>query len=86
MFQRILFAVFFSLILSLGANAQETTDTPEEETAAAPAWQPDPAHNTILDEITSAVGNSACCDNGYLQCVNYLRNKAHGGVLTDVTA
>ena len=61
MFLRILFVILFSLIISFNTKAQEADDTQDSEVAetTAPVWQPNPEYNTILDEITSAVGNSA---------------------------
>lgn len=59
MLLRIFFVILFSLIISFNTNAQEAADTQDEETAAAPAWQPNPEYNTILEGITSAIGNSA---------------------------
>ena len=35
---------------------------------------------------TSAVSDTACGDNGYLNRVNYLRHKTHCGVFTDMSA
>ncbi len=49
-----------SLFLSLPAVAQDSSAAPETEIAAdIPAWQPDPEHNVILEEISSAIGDSA---------------------------
>ncbi len=46
----------FCLSLSFSALAQQKTTTATE---AIPAWQPNPAYNTVLEGISSAIGDSA---------------------------
>ena len=56
---------FLSLVLSLlisvpafaQSSASATDDTATE--TAAPSWQPNPEYDTILEEISSAIGSSA---------------------------
>ncbi len=58
---RFLLIITLSTILSFSALAQETSASDENNTneKPVPAWQPNPEHNTVLEEISSAIGDSA---------------------------
>ena len=59
MLSRFLFLTL-CLFLSAPSYAQDSTAGTETEPAETePAWQPNPEYNTILDEISSAIGDSA---------------------------
>ncbi len=53
---RILFMLFLSLGFISNAFAQEAET---DESTVAPAWEPNPEYDTVLDEISSAIGSSA---------------------------
>ena len=59
MLPQYLSVLFLSLILSFSALAQETAETSTEAADSAPAWEPNPEYDTVLDEISSAIGSSA---------------------------
>lgn len=59
MLPQYLSVLFLSLILSFPALAQETAETSTEAADSAPAWEPNPEYDTVLDEISSAIGSSA---------------------------
>ena len=50
-------ALAFCLFLSFSALAQQQTTS--SEAVSVPAWQPNPAYNTVLEGISSAIGDSA---------------------------
>lgn len=49
--------LFLALSLSVPAFAQETADS--QSVQEAPAWEPNPDYDTVLEEISSAIGTSA---------------------------
>ena len=59
MLLRTLSIICLSVFLVFNAIAQETNDDATNTPADTPAWQPNPAYNKVLDEITAAIGNSA---------------------------
>ncbi len=48
-----------ALCLALSFPAQAQQENAARETTSVPAWQPNPAYNTILEGISSAIGPSA---------------------------
>lgn len=64
MLLRNIFITILSIFVAFSAAAQQSqgnadTNPAEEKKAEAPAWKPNPAYNTVLSGITSAIGNSA---------------------------
>ncbi len=54
-----IFTILSLMLLPTITFAQEDAETTDETTKAAPSWQPNPEYNTILEEISSAIGISA---------------------------
>lgn len=54
-------SLVLSLLISVPAFAQSSTPAADDAAAetAAPSWQPNPEYDTILEEISSAIGSSA---------------------------
>lgn len=58
---RFLLIFTLSTVLSFSALAQKTSASDKNNTneKPVPTWQPNPEHNTVLEEISSAIGDSA---------------------------
>ncbi len=61
MLLRTVYIIIASFFITLSAIAQDTTpdNNNNKNDTISPTWEPNPEHNTILDEIASAIGSSA---------------------------